>query len=74
MNKKQDNGLTAEATWFDKVWYAEEDLSVSSAVKTASILNSNATFGSAGGAGVVAVGGAQWVETTFISCRFIYAV
>ena len=74
MNTKQDNGLTAEATWFDKVWNAAEVLSKSAGVKVWSILNSNTTFGSAGGAGVVAVGGAQWVETTFISFRFIDVV
>ena len=70
MNMKQDNGLTAEATWFDKVWNAAEDLFESSAVKVWSILNSNA-ISSAGGAGVVALGGAQWVETIFVSCSFI---
>ena len=35
----------------------------SSGVKLFMILNSNLTFGSAGGAGVVAAGGTQWVET-----------
>ena len=67
---KQDNGLTADSTWFDKVLNAAEDLSESSALKVCSILNSNTTFGSAG-AGVVAAGGEQWVKTACISCRFI---
>ena len=74
MNMKQDDELTADSTWFDKVLNSAEDVSESSAVKTWSILNANKTFGSAGGAGVVAVGGAKLLETTFISCRFIDVV
>ena len=61
---KQDDGLTAASTWFDKVLNAGEDLSESSAVKTWSILNSNTTFGSGGGADVVVVGTLVVVVTT----------
>ena len=43
----------------------------SSGVKLFMILNSNMTFGSADGVGVVAAGGTQWVQSRIKCCSII---
>ena len=66
------NVLTAEATVVAKFLNSGEDVFPSSSVKFCVILNSNTTFGFAGGGAGVVVGAAhdaQWVETVSCSCN-----
>ena len=72
IERHYNNELTASATLFAKSTNAEEDLFPRSSVNVWSILNTSSTFGSAGGAVVVAACDAQWVDT--VSCSHIVLV